>query len=320
MTAITDSGHLRSYPRLVPVRSGVDKKNKAALLRLPQQIPRGVSSPPERNPKLLDQVRAAIRMRHYSLRTEDTYLHWIKRFILFHGKRYPTEMGAVEIGRFLSALAMEHQVSASTQNQALNAVLFLYRHVLDLNPGWIDNVVRAKQPQRLPVVLRKHEVKALLEALEGVHWIMGHLLYGAGLRLMECLRLRVKDIDFSANHIVVREGKGKKDRITMLPIAVKATLAAHLARVRDLHQRDLARGYGSVYLPDALHRKYPNAPKQWGWQWVFPPTQISVDPRSRAQRRHHLHEVVLQRAIRRAARQAGIIKPVGCHTLRTVST
>ena len=164
--------------------------------------------------------------------------------------------------------------------------------------------------------LRKHEVKALLDALEGVHWLMGHLLYGAGLRLMECLRLRVKDIDFSANHIVVRAGKGNKDRLTMLPLAVKAALAAHLTHVRDLHQHDLAHGLGRVYLPDALQRKYPQAPQEWGWQWVFPATQISVDPRSGAHRRHHLHEVVLQRAVRTAARQAGIIKPVGCHTLR----
>ena len=166
-------------------------------------------------------------------------------------------MGEAEIGQFLSMLAVEQQVSASTQNQALNAILFVYRHVLDLNPGWIDNLVRAKRPQRLPVVLRKYEVKALLDALEGVHWLMGHLLYGAGLRLMECLRLRVKDVDFSANHIVVREGKGNKDRITMLPLSLKAPLAAHLVRVRELHQQDLARGVGSVYLPDALHRKYP---------------------------------------------------------------
>jgi integron integrase len=267
-------------------------------------------------PTLLDQVRAAIRLRHYSLRTEDTYLHWIKRFIAFHPNRHPAVMGEEEIGQFLSMLAVEQHVSASTQNQALNALLFLYRHVLDRSLRGLDNVVRAKQPQRLPVVLRKHEVKAVLDALDGVHWLMGHLLYGAGLRLMECLRLRVKDVDFSANHIVVRAGKGNKDRITMLPLTVKAPLATHLARVRELHQADLARGFGSVYLPDALHRKYPNAPTAWGWQWVFPATQISVDPRSGEKRRHHLHEVVLQRAVREAARQAGIIKPVACHTLR----
>ena len=174
----------------------------------------------------------------------------------------------------------------------------------------------AKRPQRLPVVLQKHEVKVLLDALEGVTWLMGHLLYGAGLRLMEYLRLRVKDIDFSANHIVVHEGKGNKDRITMLPSVVKDPLAAHLMRVRELHERDLACGFGSVYLPDALARKYPNAPKAWGWQWVFPAKQISQDPRSGVRRRHHLHEVVLHRAVRNAARQTGIVKPVGCHTLR----
>jgi integron integrase len=258
----------------------------------------------------------AIRFRHYSLRTEDTYLHWIKRFIAFHEQRHPAEMGEQEVGQFLSALAVEQRVSAATQNQALNALVFLYRHVLKLDVGQIENIMRAKQPHRLPVVLRKHEVKALLDALAGVHWIMGHLLYGAGLRLMECLRLRVKDIDFSANHIVVREGKGNKDRLTMLPLAVKAPLAAHLVRVRELHQRDLARGFGSVYLPDALHRKYPNAPKEWGWQWVFPARQLSVDPRSGIHRRHHLQENVLQRAVRDAARHAGIVKPVGCHTLR----
>ncbi|MBI3756413.1 MAG: integron integrase [Deltaproteobacteria bacterium] len=267
-------------------------------------------------PTLLDHVRAAIRLRHYSLRTEDTYLHWIKRFMAFHNNRHPAAMGEQEIGQFLSMLAVDQHVSASTQNQALNALLFLYRHVLDRTLIGLDNIVRAKQPQRLPVVLRKHEVKALLDALEGVHWLMGHLLYGAGLRLMECLRLRVKDIDFSANHIVVREGKGNKDRITMLPRAIKEPLAAHLARVQELHHADLARGFGRVYLPDALHRKYPNAPIAWGWQWVFPATQISVDPRSGEKRRHHLHEVVLQRAVRAAARQVGLIKPVGCHTLR----
>src|SRR5262249_11646094 len=208
--------------------------------------------------KLLEQVRAAIRLRHYSLRTEETYVHWIKRFILFHGKRHPGEMEEQEIAQFLTALAVDGHVSASTQNQALNALVFLYRHVLKLDVGRLENIVRAKQPQRLPVVLRKHEVKALLDALEGVHWLMGHLLYGAGLRLLECLRLRVKDIDFGANHIVVRAGKGNKDRLTMLPLTVKTALAAHLIQVRELHQHDLAHGLGSVYLPDALHRKYPH--------------------------------------------------------------
>lgn len=227
---------------------------------LPKALPSSSALTPSasapRSP-LLEQVREAIRVRHYSLRTEDTYLHWVKRFIVFHGNRHPAEMGAGEIGHFLSALAVEQQVSAATQNQALNALVFLYRHVLKLDVGQIENLARAKQPQRLPVVLRKHEVKALVETMEGVHWLMGHLLYGSGLRLMECLRLRVKDIDCSANHIVVREGKGNKDRITMLPSVVKAPLTAQLVRVRELHQRDLAHGFGSVYLPNALERKYP---------------------------------------------------------------
>jgi len=225
-------------------------------------------------------------------------------------------MGEHEITQFLSALAVDGHVSASTQNQALCALLFLYRHVLDQNVGWLDDVVRAKRPQRLPVVLTRHEVKALLGALEGVHWLMASLLYGAGLRLLECLRLRVKDIDFSTNQLVVREGKGNKDRVTVLPTSVKAPFAAHLVSVRALHQRDLEHGFGRVYLPDALHQKYPNADREWGWQWVFPASQLSVDPRSGERRRHHVHESVLQKAVRAAARQAGIVKPVGCHTLR----
>jgi integron integrase len=262
-------GKSRQHLRWVSSPARREQERFVSTLVAPQPAP-SAEAPNQHQARVLDQVRAAIRFRHYSLRTEDTYLHWIKRFILFHGKRHPTELGEQEVGQFLSALAMEQRVSAATQNQALNALVFLYRHVLKLDVGQIENIVRAKQSQRLPVVLRKHEVKALLEAMEGVHWLMGHLLYGAGLRLMECLRLRVKDIDFSANQIVVREGKGNKDRITMLPGVVKAPLAAHLVRVQELHQRDLARGFGSVYLPNALHRKYPNAPKEWGWQWVFP--------------------------------------------------
>jgi integron integrase len=275
--------------------------------------PRG---PEARKPKLLEQVREAIRIRHYSLRTEEAYVGWIKRFILFHGKRHPLEMGEQEIAQFLSALAIDHRVSASTQNQALCAVLFLYRYVLGQSPGWLEDVVRAKRPQRLPVVLTRPELKALLGALEGVHWLMASLLYGAGLRLMECLRLRVKDIEFATNRIVVREGKGNKDRRTMLPAAVKAPLAAHLEQARQLHQHDLAQGFGRVYMPDALQRKYPHANREWGWQWVFPALQISLDPRSGEQRRHHLHESVLQRAVKEAARKVGMVKSVSCHTLR----
>jgi integron integrase len=255
-------------------------------------------------------------MRHYSVRTEEAYVSWIKRFILFHGKRHPMEMGKDEITRFLSALAVHGHVSASTQNQALCALLFLYRHVLDQNPGWLEDVVRAKRPQRLPVVLTRPEVKALLGALEGVHWIMASLLYGAGLRLLECLRLRVKDTDFSSNQILVREGKGNKDRRTMLPAAVKEPLAAHLEHVRQLHQHDLTQGFGRVYVPDALQRKYPNANREWGWQWVFPASQVSLDPRSGEPRRHHLHESMLQRAVKEAARTIGLTKAANCHMLR----
>jgi integron integrase len=267
-------------------------------------------------PKLLDEVREAIRTRHYSLRTEEAYVSWIKRFILFHGKRHPLEMGKDEITRFLSALAVHGQVSASTQNQALCALLFLYREVLSEDFGWLDDVVRAKRPQRLPVVLTRREVKALLGALEGVHWLMASLLYGAGLRLLECLRLRVKDVDFSSHQIIVRAGKGNKDRRTMLPAAVKEPLAAHLEHVRQRHQHDLAQGLGRVYVPDALHRKYPNANSEWGWQWVFPASQISLDPRSGEQRRHHVHESVLQRAVKAAASTTGLARGANCHTLR----
>jgi integron integrase len=265
---------------------------------------------------LLDQVREAIRTRHYSVRTEEAYVSWIKRFIFFHGKRHPLEMGEAEITRFLSALAVHGQVSASTQNQALCALVFLYRHVLGQDLGWLDDIVRAKRPQRLPVVLSRAEVKALLSAMEGLHWIMASLLYGAGLRLLECLRLRVKDIDFSSNQILVREGKGKKDRRTMLPVAVKEPLSVHLEQVRQLHQHDLAQGFGRVYLPAALQRKYPNANREWGWQWVFPSSQISLDARSGEHRRHHLHESVLQRAVKEAVRKIELTKPANCHTLR----
>jgi integron integrase len=255
-------------------------------------------------------------MRHYSIRTEEAYVSWIKRFILFHGKRHPQEMREDEITRFLSALAVHGQVSASTQNQALCALVFLYRHVLGQNFGWLEDVVRAKRPQRLPVVLTRPEVRALLGALDGVHWIMASLLYGAGLRLLECLRLRVKDIDFASHQILLREGKGHKDRRTMLPAAVQEPLAAHLEHVRQRHQHDLAQGFGRVYVPDALQRKYPHASREWGWQWVFPASQISLDPRSGEHRRHHLHESVLQRAVKGAARTIGLTKAANCHTLR----
>jgi integron integrase len=265
---------------------------------------------------LLDQVRRAIRTRHYSYRTEEAYIGWIRRFVLFHLQRDPTEMGAVEVSRFLTSLAVERHVAASTQNQALAAILFLYKDVLDRDPGWVDDMVRAKRPQRLPVVLTQQEVQALLAALDGVPWMLGTLLYGSGLRLMECLRLRVKDVNFDRGEMVVREGKGNKDRVTMVPSAVVPKLRTHLERVRKQHEADVAAGFGRVGLPDALARKYPRADREWGWQWVFPSSTISADPRTGERRRHHLHETVPQRAIREAARRAGMTRPVGPHTLR----
>jgi len=267
-------------------------------------------------PKLLEQVREVIRVRHYSLRTEETYLRWTKRFILFHGKRHPREMGVQEVQQFLSHLAVEGRVAASTQSQALSALLFLYQQVLKQDIGSIDEVVRAKQPHRVPVVLTQDEVRTVLRHLSGTPWIMATLLYGAGLRLMECLRLRVKDIDFPSNHIVVRDGKGHKDRVTMLPQNVKAPVQRHLHDVQKLHEQDLQTGAGHVYLPYALERKYPNASHEWVWQYVFPATQPSRDPRTGIVRRHHVHRLVLQRAVQGAVRQAEIPKAASCHTLR----
>ena len=267
-------------------------------------------------PKLLDQVRQAIRTRHYSPRTEETYVHWIKRFIFFHNKRHPAEMAEAEIARFLSNLAAESHVSASTQNQALNAVLFLYRHVLRKDIGYVNGVLRANRPKRLPTVLTRQEVRSILGNLAGLEWIMTMLLYGAGLRLMECLRLRIKDVDFSTNEIRVRSGKGDKDRVTMLPGAVKEPLLTHLQGVERQHEEDIRKGLGRVALPDALERKYPNAGKEWGWQWIFPATSHYIDRITGEKRRHHLHESVLQKAVKAAVRKSGLPKPASPHTLR----
>jgi len=260
--------------------------------------------------RLLDQVRAAIRLRHYSRRTEKAYAGWIRRFILFHEKRHPAEMGKAEVTRFLSHLAVEAKVSASTQNQALSALLFLCGEVLNQELGWLDEIVRAKRPARLPVVLSREEVRALLCSLSGVEALMASLLYGAGLRLLECCRLRVKDVEFS------RDGKGARDRVTLLPAGVAAPLAAHLGRVQVQHEGDLRAGLGSVELPLALERKYPRAAFEWGWQWVFPATRHYTDPVSGRRRRHHLHESVLQKAVREAALRARIARPASCHALR----
>ena len=270
----------------------------------------------DKAPKLLEQVRAVIRTRHYSLRTEGTYLGWIRRFILFHGKRHPREMGRQEVQQFLSHLAVEGHVAASTQSQALSAILFLYQQVLKQDIGWPDEVVRAKQPHRVPVVLTQDEVAAMLRHLSGTTWIMATLLYGSGLRLMECLRLRVKDVDFFYNQIVVRDGKGRRDRVTLLPQNIKMPLQRHLQDVHQLHAQDLQAGAGHVYLPYALERKYPNASREWIWQYVFPATRPSRDPRTGIIRRHHIHKLVLQRAVHTAVRKANITKPASGHTLR----
>jgi len=267
-------------------------------------------------PRLLDRVRTALRSRHYSRRTEEAYVAWIRRYILFHGKRHPMEMGAPEITRFLSFLAVDGKVAASTQNQALSALLFLYREVLELDVPWLDGLVRAKRPERLPVVLTREEVRAVIQRLEGVPRLMAYLLYGAGLRVLECCRLRVQDVDFATNQIVVRGGKGDKDRVTMLPVAVKRALARHLESVREQHQDDLKHGAGWVELPTALMRKYPNAGREWAWQWVFPATRIYFHRETRQRRRHHLHESVLQRVVKSAVRKAGIAKRGTPHTLR----
>lgn len=266
--------------------------------------------------RLLDQVRGKIRLKHYSIRTEQAYVDWIRRFILHFGKRHPRELGAAEVAAFLTHLAVAGKVAAATQNQAKSALLFLYREVLEVELPWLDNVERAKAPKRLPVVLTRDEVQALLSRLEGTHWLMASLLYGAGLRLMECLRLRVQDVDFGRKEILVRDGKGFKDRVTMLPAALAAPLRTHLERVRELHRQDLAAGYGAVYLPYALERKYPGAARDWGWQYVFPSAKLAVDPRSGETRRHHVQDQALQRAVKQAVRDADLTKPATPHTLR----
>lgn len=267
-------------------------------------------------PRLLDSVRETMRVHHYSLSTERSYIQWIKRFIYFHNKRHPREMGADEIMAYLTHLAVNRDVSASTQNQALNAILFLYKRVLELELPWMDEIVRARRPKRLPVVLTRNEVKAVLSQFEGTRWLIFSLMYGSGMRLMECLRLRVKDVDFHYRQLLIRDAKGGKDRVTLLPESLIEPLRTHLARVKELHTSDLENGYGCVYLPHALERKYPNACKSWGWQYVFPSSNISTDPRTKIRRRHHIYGKTLQRTIKQAIQNAGIIKPASSHTLR----
>lgn len=272
--------------------------------------------PGVRSPKLLDSVRQTLRARHYSRRTEEAYIGWIRRFILFHGKRHPSTMSGVEVKAFLTHLACEANVAASTQNQALCALLFLYGEVLKQELDWIDAGIHAKRPERLPVVLTREEVKSILTEIKGTVALIAKLLYGSGLRLNEALTLRVKDLDFGRGELLVRDGKGQKDRRTVLPRSMHEGLRRHLIQVRMLHERDLREGAGRVVLPDALARKYPNADREWGWQWVFPASRRYREAESGVERRHHLHESAVQRAFKRAVRRSGVCKPASPHSLR----
>lgn len=272
---------------------------------------------PGRRPvRLLEQVRRAIRRKHYSYRTEMAYLHWIRRYILFHDRRHPLEMGEAEVAAFLTHLAVDRTVSASTQNQALSAVLFLYKQVLECDIGLVQGVTRAKRASRIPLVMTREEVQSLLSRLKGKEWLMASLMYGSGLRVMECLRLRVKDVDFGFSQIMVRDGKGKKDRATPLPDRLISALKEQLSQVQRLHHNDLEDGYGEVSLPYALVKKYPNAAREFGWQYLFPASKRALDPRSGKIKRHHIDDSVIQRAVRCAVINAGIPKPVTCHTFR----
>jgi len=266
--------------------------------------------------KLVDQIRNVIRTKHYSLSTEKTYIGWIKRYLIFHNMRHPRQMGAAEIEGYLSHLAVKKKVSSSTQNQAFNAILFLYREVLHIDIGESIQAVRAKKPGRIPLVMTREEIAGVLNALTGIQRLMASMLYGCGLRLMECCRLRVKDIDFAMHQITVRQGKGGKDRVVMLPQKLEAPLHEQLRHARLMYDSDLSRGLGRVSMPFALGRKYPKASEQWGWQFVFPSQEISRDPLSGTLCRHHIHPSTLQRMVRKAVALSGIAKPVGCHTFR----
>lgn len=281
------------------------------MLNTPSQ-----TEPITQQPRFLEQVVAKLRVKHYSLRTEKSYVDWIKRYILHHGKRHPKDMGAAEVEGFLTHLAVARNVSASTQNQAKSALLFLYKEVLEMELPWLDNVTQAKAPKRLPVVLTQAEVQAVLSRLDGTMWLIASLLYGSGLRIMEALRLRVKDVDFARREILVREGKGFKDRVTMLPVSLVEPLKSHLLKVQALHKEDLGAGFGEVFMPMALDKKYPNAGKSWSWQYVFPSVKLSVDPRSQKVRRHHADEKTVQRAVKKAVNLAGLIKLATPHTFR----
>jgi len=274
------------------------------------------SLPAANKPKLLDQVRDVMRRRHYSIRTEQVYVDWIKRFIIYHDKRHPKEMAEEEVAAFLTHLARDRNVAPSTQNQALSALLFLYKDVLKQEIGWLEKVERAKKPSRLPVVLTRSEIKRVFAHLHGTPKLMAGLLYGSGLRLMECVRLRVKDIDFELAQITVRDAKGGKNRITMLPLNLAEPLQRHLVRIKAQHEQDLEDGFGRVHLPFAIGRKFPKAAREWAWQYVFPSSRLSIDPRTGKRQRHHMAEGILQSALKRAVDAAGIVKRANCHSLR----
>jgi integron integrase len=294
---------------LIRLEFAVEKKKIDTMTSLASQLQ------PDK-PKLLDQVRDVMRRKHYSIRTEQSYVDWIRRFIVFHGKRHPAEMAESDVTAFLTHLARDGGVAASTQNQALSALLFLYQQVLKQELGWLEHMERAKRPARLPTVLTREEIRRLFKELHGTPRLMAGLLYGSGLRLMECVRLRVKDIDFGYARITVRDAKGARDRVTMLPLNLASGLQRHLQKVKAQHEQDLVEGLGEVWLPDALARKYPNAAREWAWQYVFPSSRVSVDPRSSRRQRHHIAEGVLQAAVKNAVRAAGLTKPATCHTLR----
>jgi len=292
-----------------------DGSHQATVIQLVQPRTGQPSGGPATQPGLLERVSRALRARHYSPRTEKAYLGWVRRYVLYYGEGRAEDLAEVEIATYLSALA-DSRVSASTQNQALAALLFLYQEVLGRKLAWLGNLVHAKRPTRVPVVLGRDEVRAVLANLDGVPWLVTALLYGGGLRLLEALRLRVKDLDLSRREITIRRGKGQKDRRTVLPNALVERLRSHLLAVRDQHDRDLDRGAGAVALPEALALKYPNAPREWIWQWIFPASRPYIDRATGETRRHHFHESAIQRAVRQAAVAAGILKPVSPHTLR----
>jgi integron integrase len=277
-----------------------------------------IADPPSKKPpkKLLQQVREAVRVRNYSPRTEQAYVAWIRRFVLFHKKKHPSKMGVEEVREFLNYLAVDREVSASTQSQALSAILFLYREVLGLEIGWVPDVERAKKPKQLPIVLSRGEVRAVLRRMTGTPLLMASLLYGSGLRLNECMQLRVKDIDFDRGQLLIRGGKGAKDRAALLPQSLEEPLRAQLKRVRELHASDLQKPDVGASLPAGIERKYPNAGREWGWQYVFPAARLWKDPETGKRYRHHQHESVLQRAVKAAVRKSGIAKQASCHTFR----